>query len=305
MISTLGMWLINKFISDQAAKEQALKDFAAAIQAHADAAQTSVNDRIAYQKQLDALAAQQAADDAKAKAVPVVMPGPVAVLPGMKKDATQPAPTTNVVKPPVIQPPQRTAMPAPTATPYHLKIWDLWRACSILVGRESELSGIIDTIVANWSHYLAVEKQTGVPVRVVAWLHYRESEFNFRTYLANGDPLFAADGTPIKTVHVPAGTGPFPNWETAAVAALKGFDSRYHWDLVDALENGEAYNGEGYHHRGINDPYVWAGTNQEQPGLYESDGNFNPDKVDGRFGGAAIMLGLKARGYDIGEVAPV
>jgi len=64
------------------------------------------------------------------------------------------------------------------------------------------------------SRYKAVAARTGVPWFVIAVIHERECSQSWTGSLAQGDPWNKV------SVHVPAGRGPFPSWEEAAVDAL-------------------------------------------------------------------------------------
>jgi len=130
------------------------------------------------------------------------------------------------------------------------------------------------------------------PWWVIAAIHYRESDFDFNTWLANGDPLFHL-GVPVKTHHVPKGLGPAINWVEGAALSLKheGWKPGMDWDIVNALLHLEAYNGWGYLSHG-NSPYIWAGTNHYTIGKYSSDGVYSPYMVDSQLGCAAIAKAL-------------
>lgn len=178
--------------------------------------------------------------------------------------------------------------------------WNLWEKATLAPHASAELSDAISAIIANESRYLSVSKIIGVPTWVIGALHYRESSFDFKTWLANGDPLTG------KTVHMPVGLGPASSWEEGAVISLKheGWGPGMQWDLANALIHCRDYNGKGYDNRGIESPYIWASTNQYKSGLFTSDGHFDPNKVDHRLGVAAIAIGLKIHGYNLNEVAP-
>src|SRR5262249_53479695 len=62
--------------------------------------------------------------------------------------------------------------------------------------------------------YLAVSARTGVPWFVIAVIHQRECAQSWADSIAQGDPWNK------KSVHVPAGRGPFKSWGDAAVDAL-------------------------------------------------------------------------------------
>lgn len=169
---------------------------------------------------------------------------------------------------------------------------DQWRKCTILPEKITEFNHIANIVFGYKAMYDEVEKLTGVPWYVVGALDCREESFNHHGYLGNGDPLYKI------TTHVPRGRGPFPDWQTGAIDALRfdGMDrlpSGGHWDIVSALIKCEGYNGLGYAHMGIPSPYVWAGTNIQVPGKYVSDGHFDPHAIDHQPGCAGIFLALK------------
>lgn len=164
-----------------------------------------------------------------------------------------------------------------------------------------------NAIEAYWDQYLKVGKATGLPAYVVGVIHFRESSFNFARHLANGDPLFNSDGNPMKTSHVPQGLGPYPTWSEGAIGAIKhqGFDNKtYHWDLLNALDNLERFNGLGFRYRGIASPYVWSGTSAYTRGMYVADNMFDPNKIDPRPGCAPILKELQNRGYELDLISP-
>ncbi len=143
--------------------------------------------------------------------------------------------------------------------------------------------------------YQRVAERAGVPWKLIAAIHYREASFNFKSYLHNGDPL----GKP--TEHVPRGIL-FNDWESAAVHALgiKGNIRRAlgintnTTDLGPLLAYSEFYNGLGYRlSKHKTSPYVYAGTNIYQGGMYVRDGHFNPNAYDKRLGAAACILALQ------------
>lgn len=106
----------------------------------------------------------------------------------------------------------------------------------------------------------------------IAAAHYRESNFDFNTHLGQGDPL-ARNGVAIKTVHVPAGRGPFSGpdaFEQAAVDALwhcAPYAARINkdWTISGQLTFLERYNGLKYAGVGRPSPYLWSGTSVYDP----------------------------------------
>jgi lysozyme family protein len=154
----------------------------------------------------------------------------------------------------------------------------------------------IDTIVSNRARYQKVEDETGVPWQVVAWIHLAEGGLDFSRHLHNGDPLSA------RTTHVPAGrpktgTPPF-TWEESAADALDltGFGKWTNWSVPGVLYKLEGYNGFGYRRRGINSPYLWAGSNHYTKGRYVADGSFSPTAVSQGIGVAVLLRRMADRG---------
>ena len=186
------------------------------------------------------------------------------------------------------------------------QLWAWWSNTKIKAEYEAQIKKAADMIEKHWVDYQAVASRTNVPAHVIGVIHFRESSFNFQTHLANGDPLFNNANEAIATSHVPSGLGPFHNWREGAVGALmhQGFDKGYHWDICNALDNLERYNGLGYRRRDIASPYVWSGSEAYDKGMYVADGNFDPDKVDPRPGCAPILWELRSRGYDMIERTP-
>jgi lysozyme family protein len=145
-------------------------------------------------------------------------------------------------------------------------------------------------LVAAKAHYKAVEKATGVPWGIIAVIHEREASQSWSGSLAQGDPWDKV------SVHVPAGRGPFPSWEAAAIDALVNcapHAARWKdWSTGGALTLLEQYNGLGYARRGLPSPYVWAGTDQYTKGKYTSDGRFDPEAVDKQLGCAGLLIAM-------------
>ncbi len=152
--------------------------------------------------------------------------------------------------------------------------------------QEYELTAFKENWEQNQGKYQAVEDATGIPAELVAAIHWREGSGNFDTYLHNGDPL----GQP--TTHVPAGIY-FETWEEAAIDAVSnhggGAETIDPDDISTYYEYAEIYNGTGYRNKGINTPYVWAGTSNYSQGKYVADGVFDPSAVDQQLG-VAVML---------------
>jgi len=144
-------------------------------------------------------------------------------------------------------------------------------------------------ILHDKAEYDKVEAQTGAPWHWVGIIHYREADLNFKTHLANGDPL----GKP--TIHTPKGLLA-RTWDEGAVQALKkdGDLNRHDWgSFARYAYQMEAYNGWGYRGR-IPSPYLWAGAADQPKGKFVSDGHFNPSKADDQLGGLVVLRSLMA-----------
>lgn len=140
------------------------------------------------------------------------------------------------------------------------------------------------------ARYTAVSARTSVPWFVIAVIHERECSQDWHGSLAQGDPWDR------KSVHVPAGRGPFASWEDAAVDALVNCSPRAaankDWSAGAALVVIEEYNGLGYANRGIASPYLWSGTDQYHGGKYVRDGVFDPSAYDQQLGCAGLIKAM-------------
>lgn len=154
----------------------------------------------------------------------------------------------------------------------------------------AEMKGDLALFKKNWEknhgRYEAVSAQTGVPAKLIAAIHWRESTGNFNTYLHQGDPL----GKP--AVHWPRNIPIFYKWEDAAVHALnmkKGIKNDLGMtakttDLAAMATYAECYNGLGYYNHGHTSPYVYSGTDKYTKGKYVGDGIYDGNVKDRQLG---------------------
>lgn len=166
-----------------------------------------------------------------------------------------------------------------------------WQVCRVT----RRYPSIINKILANKARYQHVQTLTGVPWFVVAVIHVRESDMDFNTQLAQGDPLGRV------STHVPRGQGPYLGkdaWERAAVRALldAGAKTWGDWSPGGMTTFLEKYNGLGNYHMGRPSSYVWAGTNQYTSGKYVADGQYSASFVDPQPGCASL---IKQLGVDL------
>jgi lysozyme family protein len=172
---------------------------------------------------------------------------------------------------------------------------------NFIKSNKQKLESIVSKIKENLGRYknvsiLLTYENYIMPPPLIGIIHLLESNLNFKTHLHNGDPLTA------RTVHIPKGRPPVGeppfSWEESAFDALeiKLNDMRRAGDYLDfgELEQWlyflEKYNGFGYRKRGINSPYLWAGTNHYTKGKYVSDGVFDPEAVSKQVGAVPIIV---------------
>jgi lysozyme family protein len=168
-----------------------------------------------------------------------------------------------------------------------------WANLRIRPERAAEVTREVNKLLAGKTRYLACEKRTGVPWWFIGLTHYRESHYNFNTYLGNGQPLNRV------TTIVPKGRGPFATFEDGAEDAMKqmGFIGLKDWGIARTCYRLEAYNGFGYHSKGVNSPYLYGGSNiygppEERGGKYVADHVFNSNVVDKQLGTLTLLKKL-------------
>lgn len=177
----------------------------------------------------------------------------------------------------------------------------MWNSAKLMDSKMSKIQSAVHKIMdsVHRSAYEQVEKLTGVPWFMIGALLYRESDSNLGTYIGNGQSLRMV------TTEVPAGRGPFLTDPNGGVIEafihgcldafkLQGFlkFKRSDWTIEFCLYQAEEFNGEGYQKHNEDSPYVWAGTNYEEDGLFTSDHGYDPHAHDSRVGVAAIIAGI-------------
>lgn len=162
------------------------------------------------------------------------------------------------------------------------------------IARAGAFEPVARRLVASKDVYLQIAAQTGVPWFVIAVIHEREASGNFTKQLGQGDPLA------IRSIHVPAGRGPFKTFADGAYDALvrcaPKAANNTDWSTGGTLAILEDYNGEGYFFKGLPSPYVWSGTNQvsHPSGKYVRDGVFDRNADDVQLGCAGLILAMMA-----------
>jgi lysozyme family protein len=173
--------------------------------------------------------------------------------------------------------------------PEYERMFDL---CKIDPKKREEVEHAITSILKNAPIYDSVSQFTNVPWWWIGLIHMRESSFDFRCHIHNGDPLTA------RTVHVPinrpvTGQPPF-TWQESAIDALR-FENLHkwqNWSIVGALFRLEAYNGFGYRKRGVVSPYVWSASMHYESGKFIDDGVFSPGAVDRQLGCGTVLRAM-------------
>src|SRR5262245_34620776 len=116
----------------------------------------------------------------------------------------------------------------------------LWDSMAVRPNRAHVVTQIATKLLAHKAEYQMAEAKTGVPWFVIAAWHNRESDANFKTQLAQGDPLSKV------STHVPKGRGPFGTWSDGAYDALvtlKHLDRVKDWGPERCCFETERYNG--------------------------------------------------------------
>ncbi|MDE3748417.1 peptidoglycan-binding protein [Methylobacterium radiotolerans] len=171
-----------------------------------------------------------------------------------------------------------------------------WASLQIRPEKLATVRELAQQLAAGKLRYREIEARTGVPWWFVGLCHYRESAFDFDTYLGNGQTLGR------RTTIVPKGRGPFTGPQAfveGAVDALRlqGLIGVGDWSVARALYRLEGFNGYGYHGRGVNSPYLWGGSTAYGPpgargGKFVRDHVFDPNVVDTQIGTAVILRSL-------------
>lgn len=168
----------------------------------------------------------------------------------------------------------------------------LLKNCYIKNEKLGAVDSIAKRILKNKERYNAVGTKIHMPWELIGALHNLEASGNFKGVMHNGELII---GTGKKTRLVPAGRGPFPDWESSAIDAF-GIETKrpagYRWDVANTLYYGELFNGFGYRNKGINSPYLWSFTNNYTAGKYVADGVWSRTAVSQQCGVAPILMVL-------------
>nr|WP_249141944.1 peptidoglycan-binding protein [Bradyrhizobium diazoefficiens] len=165
-----------------------------------------------------------------------------------------------------------------------------WANLQIRPDRLAQANAAARRAINGKATYQQIQVLTEVPWEFCALCHYRESNFDFDTYLGNGESLKRT------TTLVPKGRGPFASFVDGAVDALRiqGFVGAKDWSIARTLFRLEAFNGFGYHAQGVNSPYLYGGSTLYGPpearaGKYIRDHVFDPNVNDPQLGTAVVL----------------
>ena len=177
-----------------------------------------------------------------------------------------------------------------------------WSNAKLTPARAAEFKTPAQKAVKNKARYQSIETRAGVSWLFIAVSHYRESSQNFSRSLAQGDPWDEV------STHVPAGRGPFADFEDAAVDALVNcapHAARNHdWSIGGMLTLLERYNGLSYANASRPSPYIWSGTNQYKIGKVLVDHGPIEEVVDKQLGCAGLIIAMMGLDSSITFTSP-
>ena len=156
-----------------------------------------------------------------------------------------------------------------------------------------ELDVLVNRIVKNMQTFKDGVAGTNIPWDWIAVTMTQENSVDMSKQILNGQAFNRV------TTIVPKGLGPWVSWVRSTIFAIqwKKLDKITDWSIENQCQLWEKWNGMGYFKRGLRSPYVWAGTNLQQAGLYVSDGRFDSNKWKSRPGCVAVHLRLKELGH--------
>jgi lysozyme family protein len=163
---------------------------------------------------------------------------------------------------------------------------DTYLKATLEPDHKAECMLVTKSALTSRDRYETVAAKVGIPWFVIACLHRRESDQNWKACLHNGEAII---GTGKRTTKVPKGRGPFATWEEAALDAFHGEWHAYDWDLGGILEFCERYNGLGYRKHGVQSPYVYDYTTAYTKGMFNRDDHWDPNLKERRAGVAAML----------------
>lgn len=150
------------------------------------------------------------------------------------------------------------------------------------------LGAVVKKLQDQSVHYKVSDK---IPWQLLATLHQMECGADLNRQILNGEPWNR------KTQLVPKNMGPWNSFMDSLRDAIEYKFPRYtvEWTLPFCLFFIEQWNGWGYFNRGVQSPYLWAGTNHgEGVGKFVADGKYDRTAKSSQLGAAAILEALMA-----------
>lgn len=169
---------------------------------------------------------------------------------------------------------------------------DAW-GIDVVPEKQWILAQAVSTALRYRGRYETIASRTWIPWELIAGIHYRESSFNFNTYLHNWQPLGR------RTTIVPVWIL-FHNWEDAAIDALTWPRASYgrptQGDLRWQADFAERFNGLWYRNRWLMSPYVmaWSEAYERQWWMFVRDWVFSRETRDSRIWVMPIVMALRA-----------
>lgn len=176
-----------------------------------------------------------------------------------------------------------------TALDYYERMWD-----TMVIVKKEQTTREVARIQSQSEHYqgYSVKYLDGssapVPWVVLGVLHELECDANLDRQLFNGQRWNQ------KTTIVPQGKGPWKSFRESTEQYVQEWHGLGLLDSVPKiLQFCEKHNGLGYARKGVNSPYLWAGSNHGVgQGHYVADGKYDPKAESRQIGIAPLLSGL-------------
>lgn len=170
---------------------------------------------------------------------------------------------------------------------------------------DDEIQSFLDAFEQNKKVYEKISERTGVPIEVIAIIHYRENtsdylDGTFNIDIRNGDDL------PANTTGNESEAGDeIPHIQFINQAEIVFNDAYFKYfldlyslypetdDVIGMLCYMEVYNGLGYYNHGDVSPYIYSGTPLYESGKCPEDGVYDPNLKDQQIGALCLIYALR------------
>jgi lysozyme family protein len=168
----------------------------------------------------------------------------------------------------------------------------MFRTIQVLPEKDDLVRQAGEKVLQQRSLYEAVQAATGVPWVFVGLIHLMESGCEPLCQIYNGQRWDR------KTTIHPSGRGPWADWPTAAIDALKrmGMLGLY-WSIALILRRLEQWNGWGYGKKGLDSDYLVGLSDWDDPGKYVADGSYDVTADTKQVGAALVLRWLHDNGH--------